>query len=364
MKCKSFEKIFSNELKKMSSTQDTPQPSSTNRTTQETPTQPSQQETPPQASNESQTQENEPSVETPRKKSARKRKTPESARSAIGEPTTKKLTTTESKILVDAFVYHKGDWRKIISDNQVKQLNRTGKQLVGHIKYRKRAKNSAIASMEMIHERDGILFNISNAAENGADNYEDVVENFTVPSEEEQEEEEPPEVTTPPLAPIHQQLHEHDRAQFDDSVSSTSITSASDYSTTAAQLTDKQKVRNAKIRQKEKEKTATLNHIREQQEQQQQVRTENSDWRQFMVTMMMNQENRYQQERDERRRQQEQEREDRKRQQDQQQWFQNMIMMKMFGISNSEMKPPPMSSSNKSTKQSDNSDDSFEHDTL
>ena len=45
-----------------SSTQDTPQPSSTNQTTQETPT---------QSSNEPQTQMNEPSVETPRKKSAR-----------------------------------------------------------------------------------------------------------------------------------------------------------------------------------------------------------------------------------------------------------------------------------------------------
>ena len=111
-------------------------------------------------------------------------------------------------------------------------------------------------------------YNIANAAENGVDDYEDLVENFTVSSEEEQEEE-PPEVTTPPLTPIHQQLHEHDKSQFDDSVSSTSITSASDYSTTAAQLTDKQRVRNAKIRQKEKEKTATLNHIREQQEQQQ-----------------------------------------------------------------------------------------------
>ena len=187
----------------------------------------------------------------------------------------------------------------------------------------KTKKNKTISSSRGSDERDKILDNISSAADNGIDDFEEVQEMFCAESDDDDDNNdtvEPP--NTPPLSPSSHSLHEYDKSQLDDSVSSTSISTSGDYNTIKNTMTEKQKIRSARIRQKEKERSEVLNDIRDQKED----RKRSSDMKEMMMMMMMQQQQQFQQ-------QQQQF----QQQQQQQQMMNNLIMMKMFNINTNDI---------------------------
>ena len=137
-------------------------------------------------------------------------------------------------------------------------------QLSNHIQYKKGKKNKEITSQKGSEERDRILENITDASENGVDDYEDVADTFCASDADSENDLPTEEPTTPPLSPSSQSIHEYDKRQLYDSVSSSSLSTANDFSEIQIKMTDRQKIRSAKIRQKER--SAVLNDIRDQKD--------------------------------------------------------------------------------------------------
>ena len=127
----------------------------------------------------------------------------------------KKLSKEESKVVCDAYNYHGGDWQKIMRDPKVKQLDRAQSQLSNHIQYKKGKKNKEITSQKGSEERDRILENITDASENGVDDYEDVADTFCASDADSENDLPTEEPTTPPLSPSlspsSQSIREYDK---------------------------------------------------------------------------------------------------------------------------------------------------------
>ena len=245
----------------------------------------------------------------------------------------KKMTNKESDILVEAYEYHKGDWRLILEDPKVIALNRDKNHLQNHIEYKRKKKNQKISPNKGNSLRKEIVEDIDKYLDEN-DTIDEVASTFE--SEKEEITTQTQISTTPPLSPNSQKLHEIDKDNLSDSISSNdiSIKGTREFMNT---IKSKGKVRNARIQKKEEEKKDLIQDIREQRRE----KNESNDFRLMMMQMMIqNQQQQYQQQLQF---QQEQTKQQQQYQQQQQQYqqqllqyqqqqsnIQNLIMMKLL----------------------------------
>lgn len=234
---------------------------------------------PPQPSQPTQT-----SLQTTNTK---KRKTPTSTneRSNKKRKNNPKFTEEETTVLLEAYRYHGGDWKKIIRDEKVKKLNRTEKNLKNRIEYLRKKKNESLKAQRGTQMRDSIVNELEDTQElfddieDAADNYER--DNFfeddspVANGNDEQEE----------LTEQQQLLHDAEAEQLNHTFDSNEIQTADDYRTAAATLKTRQQIRNERIRQKTCEHRAVINDIRDQRRE----RNEHNQTSQALMMMLLQQ---------------------------------------------------------------------------
>ena len=230
-----------------------------------------------------------------------------------------------------------------------------------HVQHKRKDKNKKLNSNRGKEQRTKIVQSITESGEES--DAEELIESF-VGSDFSDDNEGEGEPSTPPLSNILQPLHEADKGLFDDAVGSGDITSNDDYIEQTKSISDAQKLRTAKIRQRSKDAANTSNFIREQTATQQIAQDNNNSFKQMLMMMYSQNQRQIDEDREERKRQSEllrMEREERRQQMQQQQMFQNVMMMKLLGVSSSEAnnlfnnKPNP--SQNNSTMDNDNSNE-------
>ena len=279
-------------------------------------------------------QDTPPSSKSP--KQGKKRKETPVSDISPSQKKPKKLSDAESEIVVNAYTHYDGNWDKIMKDSRIIALARKQSHLKNHITHKKREKNKVLNSNRGKEQRASIVQTIHESGEESDE--EELVETF-VGDENSDGDDNGESAQTPPLPNTLQQLHHSDKGLFDDAISSNSITSSSDFTQQATKITDAQKVRTTRIRQRSKDGAANSNFIRDQQIAQQQAQQSNNEFKQMMMMMTQNQKQ-MEQEREDRKQQlqqQQMEREDRRRQINQQQLVNNVILMKLLGISSNDM---------------------------
>jgi hypothetical protein len=60
-------------------------------------------------------------------------------------------------LLLNAYVYHNGDWNQILSDSKVKALKRPPEHLKRHVEYKRKEKNKQLSDSRGEHLRDDII---------------------------------------------------------------------------------------------------------------------------------------------------------------------------------------------------------------
>ncbi|KAF0972927.1 hypothetical protein FDP41_008779 [Naegleria fowleri] len=214
----------------------------------------------------------------------RKRKSnPQTTPVIIITPKKKKITKEESQLIAHVYAHHSGNWNKFMSDEKIQKLNKTERHLKNHINYLKTKKNQTMntdRAKTIVPRGTRRDIDEQSEADDGEDT-EDVINAYVASSEPESSDEQPPELDTP-LLTSSQQFRELDNTTFDDSVSSSSVSSDFSY---VREMTKRHKIRRAKKRQEEKEE---LYHILNQQLlQQQQALIDSSDWKFTILVMMM-----------------------------------------------------------------------------
>lgn len=211
-----------------------------------------------------------------------KRKEPPSPASTSARKRKKNLTTEESQVIVDAYIYYKGNWRAIMQDKKVQALKRDEKNLKNHVEYVRTKKNRHLNPKSGTRLRASIVDTISRNAER--EETEELIDNFE--NEEEQEVENGSQNyarSEHTLSPRSEDMHRYDEEQLADTVQSDEISSSQDYTERGNEMTRKEAVRNNRIRQKEKQHREVLNDIREQREE----RKDRSDMHHMLMVMML-----------------------------------------------------------------------------
>lgn len=236
---------------------------------------------------------------TPRSTTRKRKSTAQS-----GTAKKRKINKEESLIICEAYKYHKGNWRRILSDENIKKLGRDEKQLKNHIDYQKRRKNEAISPPQVATAvRNNIVADIHDQLETTDNN---TLVNEYVNDDEEFVENPSLDPNNTPDSPRLQLLHDIHTEELSDSVLSSDINTSQDYDNIAHKLKDKQAIRNERIREKDKIHRLAVNDIRQQQKDRVEANNTNN---MFMMMMMQMEERR--QEREERRQEMEERRQER-----------------------------------------------------
>lgn len=264
------------------------------------------------------------------KKSPKRPYTTLTASTSTSNKRSKKMSSKESTIIVEAFTYHKGNWRNIMSDERVKSLNRQEKNLKNHIEYLKTKKNKQLQPTSGINLRSDIVQNI--AQQRGQfDDSEEQIDEFEYSANG--PEQNNGTTHSPSLSPRIQDLHNFDEEQFDETIASNQFAVADDFNQAVDSIRSNQAIRNNRIKQRDKQHREVINDIREQKED----RKQRDDLQNIVMMTILNiqqQQQRIQQQ--ELEIEQQQQREEREHRQ-----MQSMIMMnfmKILGQSKEELR--------------------------